>query len=856
MKQKNTVDIKRINPDIHSGLNEKETEERKKVGLDNRNKNHVEKSYLRIIFDNFFNSFNLVLIGIGLMFLFFVIYLTQTGHKDVADKYFGFSKFLFLIPVILNSLIGTVQECRSKRILHKINIVNKAKCTVVRDGQEKEIITDDIVIDDIVCLKAGNQVCCDMEVKEGTLEVDESLLTGESDLVKKTKGDTLYSGSSVIVGSGYAQVMKVGDDTYASKLSDKVKKLSKQKSELMTNIYKLIKILGFILIGVVVIVLSTLIYKVNRWGSDPSVWSEALDTTYSLKDATTWSRIMLTVGAFSIGIIPTGLVLLTSLTLAVSIAKLAKQNTLIQDLFSLENLSRVDTICLDKTGTLTDGSMKVSHLKCFVDENDVLRYIKEFNTVSTESNPTALALKEEYGAIEGVHAAYVPFSSQTKSSSIEYENGLKLTLGAPEYLMDIHSKEYEEVTEEAKQGNRVLAFKRNEEVIALFALKDNIRTSAKDTIEYFYENGLDVKIISGDNPLTVSKIANLCSVKNTDKYISLENVSLEKIPSLVEEYTIFARVSPEQKKAIVESLQKKGRKVGMTGDGVNDILALRKANASITFGKATDAAKACSDVVLMDNDFVHLREVISQGRRVVNNVQRTATLFLMKTTCFLLLTLLLIPFKRGQMWFSVENLYLMQNSVIAIGGLLLSLEGTKEPIRGTFRRNVLPKAIFSGVFITMGAFVPILLNQIPAFFGKTPLLTQSNVSSMISLLTALSGFIVLFVMCYPFSKYRMIVFGISLLSALFFCFAFPTSVIGGKVSTFSMFHSADGNIFHSTFFHEFFQPWNSSTVKDINSQPLACYLTMGLYLVIVAPIYVFSLRFFTKRMEEKKEKQK
>ena len=851
MKKRDTVEIERKNPDIKQGLNEKGIQERIKAGLDNRNKNHVEKSYIRIIFDNFFNSFNLVLIGIGLMFLFFVIYLNQTGHKDVADKYFGFSKFLFLVPVILNSLIGTVQECRSKRILHKINIVNKAKCMTIRNGEEKEIVTDDIVIDDIIHLKAGNQVSCDMEVKEGTLEVDESLLTGESELVKKQIGDTLYSGSSVIVGSGYAQVMKVGDETYASKLSDKVKKLNKQKSELMTNIYKLIKILGFVLIGVVLIVTSTLVYKVNRWGNDPTVWSEALDTTYSLKDATTWSRIMLTVGAFSIGIIPTGLVLLTSLTLVVSIAKLAKENTLIQDLFSLENLSRVDTICLDKTGTLTDGSMKVSDMKCFIGKEETLRYIKEFNSISTESNPTAIALKDEYGTLDGIKATYVPFSSQSKSSSVQYEDKTVLTLGAPEYLLDIHSEEYKTVEEEASKGNRVLAFKRNDDLIALFILKDNIRLSAKDTIEYFYENGLDVKIISGDNPLTVSKIAENCSVKNTDKYISMENVPLEEIPSLVEEYTIFARVSPEQKKAIVEALQEKRRKVGMTGDGVNDILALRKANASITFQKATDAAKACSDVVLMDNDFIHLKEVISQGRRVVNNVQRTATLFLMKTTCFLLLTLLLIPFKRGQMWFSVENMYLMQNSVIAIGGLLLSLEGTKEPIRGTFRRNVLPKAIFSGVFITIGAFIPVLLNQVPTLFGNTPLLTQSNVSSMISILTSLSGFIIMFAMCYPFNKYRMIVFFISILSAFLFCFAFPTSVIGGKVSTFSMFHSADGNLFHSAFFQEFFQPWNSSTVKDINSQALVCYLTMGLYVIIIGPLYFLALRVFRKCVEKK-----
>lgn len=847
MKRKTNIEIERKDPDISAGLTDKEVEERLKNGLDNKNRNSVEKSYLRIIFDNFFNSFNVVLISISLMFLFFVIYLNATGHKDVSDKYFGFSKFLFIIPVLLNSLIGTIQECHSKRILHKINIVNKSKCAVVRSGKENEIFTDDIVLDDIVHLRAGNQVSCDMVVKDGTLEVDESLLTGESDLIKKVKGDTLYSGSSIIVGSGYGIVTKVGEDTYASQLSNKVKKLNKQKSELMTSIYKLIKILGFVLIGIVIVVISTLVYKVYRWGGDASVWSEAMDTTYSLKDATSWSRIMLTVGAFSIGVIPTGLVLLTSLTLAVSIVKLAKQNTLIQDLFSLENLSRVDTICLDKTGTLTDGSMQVSDAKYFIDENEVLNYIKEFNKASTDCNQTSNALKDKYGFKDADGAIYEPFSSQSKSSSLKYSNGDRLTLGAPEYLIDVNSNEYSIVKDEASKGNRVIAFKKNDDLIALFILKDNIRSSAKDTIGYFYDNGVDVKIISGDNPLTVSKIAESCGVKNTDKYISLEKVSLDEIPNLVEQYTIFARVSPEQKKAIIEALQEKGRKVGMTGDGVNDILALRKANASITFEKATDAAKACSDVVLMDNDFIHLKEVISQGRRVVNNVQRTATLFLMKTTCFVLLAVLLIPFKRGQMWFSVENIYLMQNSVIAIGGFFLSLEGTKEPIKGTFKENVLSKAILSGVFVTIGAFLPILLNQIPAFFNKEPLLNRSNVSSMISILTATAGFVVMFAMCYPFNKYRRIVFFISLLAATLFVFAFPTSVLGGKVSTFSMFKSADGNLFHSQFFKEFFQPWNCASVTDINSQPLACYLTMALFLLIMGPLYFVILNLVKNR---------
>ncbi len=844
--KKNKTPINRREPDIHIGLSQKEVEERIQGGYDNRSKNNVEKSYARIIFDNFFNSFNIVLISIALMFLFFVIYLNATGHKDVSDKYFGYSKFTFIIPVFLNSIIGTIQEIHSKIVLHKINIVNKSRSLAVRDGKETEIISDDIVLDDILHLKAGDQVLCDMILKEGNLEVDESLLTGESELIRKGPGDKLLSGSSIIVGSSYAIVTKVGKETYASQLSDKVKKLTKQKSELMTSIYRLISFLAIVLAFIVVIVLSTMAYKVYRWGDDPSVWSEALDVTYSLTDATTWARIMLTVGAFSIGVIPTGLILLTSLTLAVSIVRLIKQQTLIQDLFSIENLSRVDTLCLDKTGTLTDGSMQVSDTIFYEDENEVMDYIRKFNYASTDCNQTATAIKTKFGTKEIKDVTYEPFSSKTKSSLLHYGDHT-LKLGAPEYLLDVNSKEYEKVKEEASKGNRVLAFLLDEALIALFVLKDNIRSSAKETIEYFYENKLDIKIISGDNPLTVSKIASTCGVRNADRYISMENVKIEEIPSIAEKYTIFARVSPEQKKAIVEALQEKGRKVGMTGDGVNDILALRKANASITFNKATDAAKACSDVILLDDDFVHLKEVVFQGRRVINNVQRTATLFLMKTICFVLLAVLLIPFKRGQMWFSVENIYLMQNSVIAIGGFLLSLEGTKEPVKGTFKENVLSKAVISGVFMTLGAILPIMLNQIPTFFGQTPILNISNVSSAISVLTTTAGFIVMFAMSYPYNRYRTIVLIIAIASALLLAFAFPTSFIGGKASTFSMFHSADHNLFHSQFFREMFQPWNCASIISIHEQPLSFYLTFALFVIIGGPLYFFLLNLMKKR---------
>ncbi len=844
---KKNIEIKRIIPNVNVGLNDEQIKERINGGFINKSKSNNEKSYLRIVFDNFFNSFNVVLISICLVFLFFVIYLNASGHKEVADTYFGYSKFTFIIPVFINSIIGSVQEIHSKIVLHKINIVNKAKAKVIRNGQEEIIYSDEILLDDIIILNAGDQVLCDISILEGNIEIDESLLTGEADLIKKGKDDKLLSGSTVIVGSCKGVVTSVGEDTYASKLSSKVKSIAKNKSELMVSIFTLIKFLALVLIGIVIVVISTLVYKVARWGSDPSVWSEDLSITYSLSSASTWARIVLTAGAFAIGVIPTGLVLLTSLTLALSIIKLAKENTLIQDLYSLENLSRVDTICLDKTGTLTDGTMEVTKEIIFINKEEVLSYIQEFNFASTDNNSTALAIKNKYGTKEIKNYSYEPFSSKDKCSSLIYVDKTKLTLGAPDYLISTSSKEYEIVKKESSLGSRVIALKKDDTLIALFILKDNIRKSAKDTITYFYENNLDIKIISGDNPLTVSYIASLCGVKDTDKYISLDNVKDEEIPSLVSSYTIFARVSPEQKKLIIEALQANNKKVGMTGDGVNDILALRKANASITFKKATDAAKACSDVVLMDDDFVHLKEVISQGRRVVNNIQRSATLFLMKTTCFVLLSLLLIPFKKGQMFFSVENIYLMQFSVIALAGFFLSLESSKEPIKGTFKDNVLIKALVSGTFMTFSALLPILINQISLLTTGKVTFNNSNVSTMISLLTTISGLIVLITMTYPHNKYRKGVLIITFLSVIVVGLFSPTSFIGGKATTFSMIRSDDGNIFHSQFFKEMFQPWNCPSLISLNEQALQTYLTLGLFILIGLPLYIFLLNLITKK---------
>ncbi|MBQ4254482.1 MAG: HAD-IC family P-type ATPase, partial [Bacilli bacterium] len=705
--------------------------------------------------------------------------------------------------------------------------------------------------DDILSLRAGQQCPVDVIVLEGEVKVDEGLLTGESDAVTKKKGDYIYSSSAILVGSCVGKADKVGDDTYAASLSSKVRDLPRHKSELMESITKIIHILSFVLLAVVAIIFVTMTIKITVHNGDPAIFGG--DTPLSLGDVATWARLNITAGSFAIGLIPEGLVLLTSIALAVSIIKLAKQKTLIQELYSLENLSRVDTICLDKTGTLTTGEMTVEYTKFLKNKEEVLSLLKALLGAFEENNPTSLALIKEYGScVDETIKEKIPFSSERKSSGIVYEGDKRVLLGAPEYLLKEEQIDSEFVLSETSSGRRVLVLTENGSPLAYFSLADQIRDNAKNTLEFFYDNNVDVKIISGDNLHTVSRIAENCGVKNADKAVSLEGKTIEEVKALVEDYVIFARVSPEQKLAIIESLQEKGHKAAMTGDGVNDILALRKANASITFAKATDAAKSCSDVVLLDNDFSHLKEVVGQGRRVVNNIERSATLFLMKTFLIAGLAICLIPFPKGQMWYSVENVYLMQGAITGIGGFLLSLEPQKKPIKGSFLQNVRTRSIISGSFLLITALLPILLNQLPQLWGGAPLLSDNNAKAMISILTTIMGFVVMLSMCIPFNRYRIVSLSLVLVVIMLFAFGLPTSYVGGQTTSFEMFRSPDGNFFHAPVFQVAFQPWNSDVFKELHAEKICYYLMGGVFLVML-PAYLLIMGRSRKKLEQELE---
>lgn len=845
--------VERIQTSAEVGLTSEQVAERTKKGYVNIATDPNEKTTLKIIAGNLFTFFNIVLMIIAGVFIFFMIYLNAIGRDDIVNSYFGFSKFIFLIPALMNVAMGSFQEIKSLSVIKKLRIVTSTKSRVIRDGEIRSIEAEEVVLDDVVAISAGDQATADLIVLSGEVDVDESMLTGEADHVKKRVGDTILSGSSIIVGSAKCRADKVGDDTYAAELTRKVKSTSGHKSELMSSVMKIIKILTIGICIVVTVVTATLVYKISVNGADPSIWN---GMKMSLGDPVTWALIVLTDGMFGIGMIPTGLVLTTSVALMVSIAGLTKKQTLVQELYSLENLSRVDVICLDKTGTLTDGTMAVCDVKAFIPMDEVEAHAKALMGAFEEKNATSQAVFEKFGADETADIKEViPFSSAVKYSGLVYNNGKKLLMGAPDYLIDQSDERFSYVVERAKEGNRVIALTLDGELIAFIAIEDHIRDTAGDTLKFFRENGVTVKVISGDNPLTVSMIAQKCGIVNADKYISLADVPLEDIPKIAEEYTVFARVSPEQKEALVAALQENGHKVAMTGDGVNDILALRRSDSSITFAKATDAAKSCSDVVLLDNDFSHLKEVVGEGRRVIGNIQKTAVLYLMKSTIVFILAFALIPLAKAQMWFSIENMYMLEAAVIGTGGFLLSLEPRRTPVRGSFMKNIVSQSISAGALATVAVLLPILLNTIPKYYGYTPYIMNENVRPMMTVLTSIAGIVVVFSMCIPFNKYRFKALAAVLFVAAFLGFMLPTSYIGGQAIGADMVYydaAAGQTFFDSQLMFEMFRPLNSPVVKRLVSDENN-FIILRVFLYVAIPAFIL-MRFAVENYARKEYK--
>lgn len=634
---------------------------------------------------------------------------------------------IFAGVIISNTIIGILQELKAKRTIEKLSILAKSKAIVIRDGQEKEIDIEDIVVDDVIFLKSGNQIPVDAKViKDNSIEVDESLLTGEPDIIIKNEGDVLYSGSFVGGNSGYAVVTSVGADTYSSKLSKEAKKFKKIKSELQSSMNRILKVIIKIIIPTGMLLTFTQMY-------------------FSKKP---WQEAVLGVVAGISGMIPEGLVLLISVTFVVSIVKLSKYNTLVQELPATEILARVDTLCLDKTGTITEGRLNLVEVRNFNDDlAQCEEAIKAIVTAFPVVNQTQQAILEKYGeeANSITITSKVPFSSATKWSAVTTDSGKSYYLGAPEILYSTKYDEIkEQVEEEALKGRRVLLLAEYDgeagatvpediKKTALIILEDEIRPEAPETLKYFEENNVDIKIISGDNPVTVSATAKRAGVKNYDKYIDMTTVEHNscRYMEIVDEYTIFGRVTPHQKRDLVKALKEQNHTVAMTGDGINDVLALKESDCGIAMASGSDSSKAVSQLVLLDSNFASLPKVVQEGRQAINNLELAANLYLTKTVYAVLLSvifaLILLPFP-----YTPIQMSLIGSLGIGIPSFFIALQANKDMVKEGFLRRILVKSLPNGIGISFGVVVASIIMH---FNGYTDVKTTTICTLIIGILS-------------------------------------------------------------------------------------------------------------------------
>lgn len=658
--------------DLLNGLTDAEVAERVAAGKINGDVNIKTKSVARILRTNIVTFFNILFLIIAVIMSFFV--------EDGLEGLFNYG---FFLVAVVNCLIGIIQELAAKKTIDNLSLLHAPKAKALRNGEEREIALKDIVLDDILSLSAGNEIAADSVVLEGAIEVNEALITGEPDAIVKKCGDELLSGSFVVSGTAKVRVKHVGKDNYAARITADAKKQKPQNSEIYKGLNKIIKFMSIILVP-----LGVALFCVKYFLQDGA---EQVDAT------------VLTVLGTLIGMIPSGLVALTSAVFCVSVVRLAKRKALAQDLYCSEILARVDVLCLDKTGTITEGSMNVNKIVLKqADETAVRKALKELTEATGDSNPTADAIKEyvkdvsEYAEAEGA----VPFSSARKWSGADFD-GYSLIMGAAEFVLGESDGELKnEINSYAAEGYRVMVLCRSEQklaggtapenttLLALIVIEDVLRSGAGKTLDYFDKQGVTIKIISGDNPVTVSAVAARAGVKNAEKYVDVSELDEEGLRAAVDEYTVFGRVSPDQKLIIVKALKAAGHVVGMTGDGINDVLALREADCSIAVAAGSDASKNVSKIVLLDNNFGSLPKVVQEGRRCINNLQRSASLFLIKTiynTLFALL-FMIIP---AQLPFIPKNLTLIGYITIGPPAFVLALEPNNDIVKGRF----LPKVV-------------------------------------------------------------------------------------------------------------------------------------------------------------------
>lgn len=712
--------------DIINGLSHEEAAKRAAEGRVNGTGEIKTKSISRIVRENtltFFNFLNIVLAVLVLIF----------GEIKNA---------MFIGVIFCNTGIGIFQEIRAKRTIDKLTLISAPKAHVIRGGTETEISNADIVEGDLVVFRAGTQASADCEIVSGECEVNESLITGESDPIFKKPGDRILSGSFAVSGECRAVAVGLGAESFANKITSSAKYVKKTESKMMKAINTILKGISIIILPL----MALLIFNGVCLADPPQEFNRAVVSTV----------------AAIIGMIPEGLVLLTSIVLAVSSIRLAQNKTLVQDMYCIETLARVDVLCLDKTGTITEGSMQVAEVKP-LDENsgvDINSAMTALTNALSDTNPTFMAVKERWGekAVQNVTAT-VPFSSARKWSGAQFADLGTYVMGAGEFILGSDYEPIREKTERFSEGGRrviLLAhssepFTENNGLphgikpVALIAITDKIRKEAPDTLRYFAEQGVDIKIISGDNPVTVSCVSQKAGVKNADRYIDASGV--ENIGELVDDYTIFGRVTPPQKLELVKALQAKGHTVGMTGDGVNDVLALKEADVSVAMQSGSEAARNVSNLVLLDSNFASMPKVVAEGRRSINNVERSASLFLSKTTYSVLLALLFVIISQP---FLFEPIQMTLINALCIGApsFLLALQPNKELIRGSFISNVLRRAIPNGVSAVLALSAGIIC-------GRTLGFTTEQLGTISAFILAAVSFVIVLLACHPMRTWKI-----------------------------------------------------------------------------------------------------
>ena len=730
------------------GLTSEEVRERIDKGLTNHTDISTQKTVGQIVKSNLLTYFNLI-------FLILTVLLCIVG---------SFRNLTFLPVIIGNTVIGIFQELRAKKTLDKMSMLNAPHSIVVRDGEQQQIQSEELVKDDIIILSAGNQICADATVLSGSISVNEALLTGESDEIKKKSGDGLMSGSFVVSGQCYAKLDKVGNESYISKLTAQAKAMGDgEQSEMIRYINKLVKWVGIIIIPVGII-----------------LFCQAY-----IMNGETFKKSVVSMVAAVLGMIPEGLYLLTTVALALSTIRLAKKQVLLHDMKSIETLARVDVLCVDKTGTITEPGMQVTELvisgRCSdaeMDKRAFAHLLADYSAVIEDNNATMEAIRAyvDKNEIEKGSRTLLktqPFTSANKYSKVSFVEG-DYMLGAPEFIMkDRYDEISEEIEEYQSKGYRVLLMAESGNdssgleksfggisPIGYIVLSNPIRENAESTFTYFKEQGVAIKVISGDNPATVSEVAKRAGIDGAENYVDASTLASEKdIAEAVDKYTVFGRVTPKQKQLIVRALQKQKHTVAMTGDGVNDILAMKDADCSIAMASGSEAAAQAAQTVLLDSDFGRMPYVVYEGRQVVNNIQRSASLFLVKNIFSLLMAIFSAVFA---ITYPLEPSQISLISMFTIGlpGFLLALEPNRNRIEGNFMANVMLKALPAGLtdVLSVGALV---------ICGQVFNLPSEDIATAGTMLLAVVGFMIIIKISHPFNKMKYGVLLINIVGLLF-----------------------------------------------------------------------------------------